>query len=105
MEHSHLRGKKINFSLTYARDCGGLAYSCCSKPLSNLPSKNCWIFPFALDDRGDDTGGEKPRSAPSNSLGLQESGAAVAAQDLTDAAVGHLKYAVGPAFLNSGHIK
>lgn len=88
---------KLNFNLTYAGNFGGLAYSCCCKPFSNFPSKNSWIFLFALNDCGDDTGCEKPRSAPSNGLGLQESSAAVAAQDLTDTPVGHLKYAVTDA--------
>ncbi len=96
---------KLKFNLTYAGDFGGLAYSCCCEPFSNFPSKNGWIFLLALDDRGDDTGGEQPRSAPSNGFWLQESSAAVAAQDLTDAPVGHLKCAVSSAFLNSEHTK
>lgn len=87
-----------NFILTYAGNFGGLAYSCCRETLSDFPSKNSWIFSFALDDCGDYTGGEKPRPAPSNGFWLQEASATVTAQDLADTPVGHLKYAVGSIF-------
>lgn len=78
--------------LTHAGDFGGLAHPSCREPFPNLPSENGWIFSFALDDCGDDIRGEKPGSAPSNGLWLQESGASESVQDLTDAAVGHLKF-------------
>lgn len=83
----------MNFSLAYTGHCG-VAYSRCSQSFPNFPGENCWVFPFAFNYCGDDTGGEQSRSASSNSLGLQEACAPVAAQDLTDAPVGHLKDAV-----------
>lgn len=89
-------------SLAYAGNFGGLAYPRCREHFANFPRKNRRVFPFALDDRGDDARGEKPRSAPSDGLWLQESRAAVAAQDLADAAVGHLKRAA--VSLDCGHV-
>lgn len=86
------RRTALHFSVTYTGNFGGLAQPRSREQLSNFPGKNGRIFLFAFDDCGDDTRGEKPRSAPSNSLWFQESSAAVAVQDLTDAPVGHLKY-------------
>lgn len=85
---------RTSSDFTYAGNFGGLAYPCCCQQFSNFPGKNRRIFPFALDDCRDDPRSEKPRSAPPDGLWLQESCAAVAAQDLTDAPVGHLKCAV-----------
>lgn len=81
----------MNFNLTYTGDFGGPAYARRREPLSNFPSKNGRIFPFALDDCRDDSRGEKSGAAPSDGLGFQESCAPVAAQDFTDAPVGHLR--------------
>lgn len=75
---------------TYAGHFGA-AYSRCCQAFSNFPGENCWVFQLAPDYRGDDAGGEEPRSASSNSFRLEEAGATVPAQDLTDAPVGHLK--------------
>lgn len=83
--------RKVSPPITYAGDFGGLADTRGCETFSYFPGENRRIVPFALDDCGDDTGGEKPGSAPSDGLGLQESCATVAAQDLTDATVGHLK--------------
>lgn len=81
------------FSLTYAGHFGGFTYPRCCESFTNLPGKYGRIVPLALDDGGDDTRGEQPGPAPSDGLWLQEASAPVPAQDLTDAAVGHLKYA------------
>lgn len=93
----------LNFNLTYAGDVGGLAYPRRCETFSDFPSKNSRIFPFALDDRGDDTGGEKLGAAPTDGLGFQESCAPVAAQDLTDAPVGHLKMQVSSTVLSKNN--
>lgn len=89
-----LSNVRFEFLITYAGNFGGLAGSCCCEPFSNFPSENSWIFSFALNDCRDDTGGEKPWSAPSDGLWHQESCATVAAQDLAYAPTGHLKDAV-----------
>ena len=81
--------------VTYAGNFGGFAYSCWWESFPYFPGKYGWIFPFALDDRGDDPGGEEARPAPPDGFRLQESSALVAAQDFTDAPVGNLKYALG----------
>lgn len=93
----------LNCNLTYAGDVGGLAYPRRCETFSDFPSKNSRIFPFALDDRGDDTGGEQSGAAPTDGLGFQESCAPVAAQDLTDAPVGHLKMQVSSTVLNKNN--
>lgn len=91
----YFRFKRTSSDFTYTGNLGGLANPRPCEQFSNFPCKNGRVLPFAPDDCGDDPRGEKPRSAPSDGLRFQESSAAVAAQDLTDAAVGHLK---GAAF-------
>lgn len=76
---------------TYTGNLWDLAESSSCQTFANFPRENSWVFPLALDYGGDDTRGEEPRSAPSYGLGLEESGAAVTAQDLTDAPVGNLE--------------
>lgn len=80
--------------LTYAGNFGGLAYARCREHFANFPGKDRRLLPFALDDSGDDAWCEQPRSASTDGPRLQEPRAAVAVQDLADAAVGHLRGAV-----------
>lgn len=79
-----------NFNCTHAGNLRDFAQSRRRQALPNLPGEDGWVLPFVLDYGGDDSGGEESRSAPPCGLGLQESRASVTAQDLADAAVGHL---------------
>lgn len=81
----------MNQTLSYTGNLWDLAESSCCQTFANFPRENSWVFPLALDYGGDDTRGEEARPAPSYGLGLEESGAAVTAQDLTDAPVGNLE--------------
>lgn len=87
--------------VTYAGDLGGLARPRRSQQLADLPGEDAGRLSLVADDGGDDARGEEPRPAASDALRLQQPGAAVAAQDLADAAVGHLKGAVAPPSLTS----
>lgn len=79
---------------TYAGNFGGLAYARCREHFTNFPGKDRRFFSFALDDGGDDARRQQPRSASTDGPRLQEPSAAVAVQDLADAAVGNLRGAV-----------
>lgn len=81
----------MSFLKTYAGNFGGLAYARCREHLANFPGKDRRVLPLALGDGGDDAGCEQPRSASTDGPRLQEPRAAVAAQDLADTAVGHLR--------------
>ena len=96
----HVQGRSLTlahegFTLAHAGNFRGLAYPRCCEPFSDFPGKDRRILSLALDDGADDSRGEEPGSAPSDGLRLQESSAAVAAQDLADAPVGHLKTRTG----------
>lgn len=82
------KNNNCNLDLTHA---GDFAYPCQCKSLTYFPRKYGWVFTFALDDGGDDPRGEKSGPTPSNSLWLHKSRTPVAAQDLTDTPIGHLK--------------
>ena len=94
----------MNSGLTHAGNFGGFALARCLQQLPDLPGENGRVFPFAADDGGDDPGRENPRPAPPDAPRLQESGPAVAAQDLADAAVGNLKDAVCSTLFNPNHM-
>ena len=83
------------FHLTYAWNSGGFAHLRRREAFPDLPRENGRVFPFAPDDGGDDARGEEPGAAPADGLGLHAPRVPVAAQDLADAAVGHLQDAAG----------
>lgn len=91
----------LSFPVTYAGNFGGLARPRGGQQLADLPRKDARVLSFASDYCGDDPRGEEPRPAPSDGLGCQQPRAAVAAQDLTHAPVGHLKRAIAPRSLTS----
>lgn len=89
----------MNFRVTYAGNLGGLARPRRRQQFTDLPRKDARVLSFALNYCGDDAGREEPWPAPSDGLWLQQPGATVTAQDLTDAPVGHLKRAFAEASL------
>lgn len=91
----------MRLRVTYAGNLGGLAPPRRSQQLADLPGKDARVLSFVSDYCGDDPGSEEPRPAPSDGLRLQQPGAAVAAQDLTDAPVRHLKRIFAPLSLTS----
>lgn len=66
----------------------------CREHFTNFPGKDGRFFSFALDDGRDDAWRQQPRSASTDGPRLQEPRAAVAVQDLADAAVRHLRGAM-----------